>query len=189
MLDLAIEILAHYKNSMGAMSKPMVVFDIDGTLLREADQTPIVPIVAFYREVQNMGISVSIVTNRVGTARVIKNTKRQLAEAGLSGYKSLFFRADRRCNPFVFKYTARRRISENYTVLMSVGDMLWDIGEYGGYGVLVSDKCSELEVTIVPPHINSKCEHKSPMHSSGVIPLSCKIRNVSNVRSFSVASP
>ena len=38
-------------------------------------------------------------------------------------------------NQYQYKLEARKRIPDN--VIMSIGDKPWDIGQYGGYGILV----------------------------------------------------
>ena len=55
-----------------------------------------------------------------------------------TGYKYMYFIPRDKQDPITFKYIARRNLHERgYNVAMSIGDMPWDIGYYGGIGFQV----------------------------------------------------
>jgi len=54
---------------------------------------------------------------------------------GINGFKNIAFRPPLELDVPGYKLRARKAIQD--TVIMSVGDKKWDIGEGGGYGILV----------------------------------------------------
>ena len=53
---------------------------------------------------------------------------------GINGFKNIAFRPPLELDVPGYKLRARKAIQD--TVIMSVGDKKWDIGEGGGYGIL-----------------------------------------------------
>ena len=112
-----------------------VVFDIDDTLISTKTGMCISNVCNLYHHCRQKGYSIYIITARGGTQDGMNFTMRQLQQCGINGYKKVFFRPPYDLNIPLYKKNARKSISE--TVVMSVGDQPWDIGEYGGAGVLV----------------------------------------------------
>ena len=112
-----------------------IVFDIDDTLIR-SDTNEIIPkTFDLFKYCVNKGYHVYIITARVKTQRVINFTLQQLKDLGITGYKLIAFREPNDLNVARYKMNARRLIPQN--IIMSVGDQQWDIGRYGGIGVIV----------------------------------------------------
>ena len=88
-----------------------------------------------YNYCRNKGYIIYIITARGGTSYVINITRRQLHSLGITGYKKVFFRHPMDLMVAKYKKNIRKDIPEN--IIMSIGDQPGDIGEYGGYGLLV----------------------------------------------------
>lgn len=118
-----------------------IVFDIDDTLIDSKSNTPIVPVVNLYHKAREMGYIPFIVTNRAGGHDYYTNY--QLEKMGIVGYKTIYFRRPREIDFWGTKRAARKHITEQgYNIVMSVGDKPWDIGDYGGYGIIIPDSSS-----------------------------------------------
>ena len=115
-----------------------IVFDIDDTLIDSHTDTILKKTFELYRYCITRGYKVYIITARAKTQNAIAYTKAQLVNTGIVGYKSIAFRPPNDYNVTKYKLDARRSIPEN--VIMSVGDQPWDIGQYGGVGVIVRNK-------------------------------------------------
>ena len=112
-----------------------VVFDIDDTLIN-SDTGEIMPkVFSLYRYCVMRGYRVYIITARAWTPNAVKYTLDQLRALGVVGFQSIAFRPPDNWNVAKFKMEARKSIPQK--VVMSVGDQRWDIGEYGGIGVIV----------------------------------------------------
>ena len=115
----------------------VVIFDIDNTLISNEGQ-PIPQVIDFYNYIKNLGLIPVIITNRVGTQEVINFTRQQLLQCGIIGYQSIYFRKNIDSNPWWFKLRARQDIfKRGMKIVMSLGDMPWDIGDYSGLGILL----------------------------------------------------
>ena len=112
-----------------------MVFDIDHTLL-DQHGGPIEPIVYLFHFVKQKGIQPVIITARLGHEKNIEWTKNQLKKHNLGGDNiSMYFLPPDKTDPWRYKYHARKNVHERgLTVIMSIGDEQWDIGEYGGIG-------------------------------------------------------
>jgi predicted secreted acid phosphatase len=124
----------------GSGSKCAVVFDIDGTLLDETTDQAIPEVLALYNLCKDLKIATFIVTAREerpdGENR--HYTHVELQRIGVVGYEDLYMRDAREHDIAKQKQEARESIHQRgYVVVMSVGDMFWDIGEFGGIGVLL----------------------------------------------------
>jgi hypothetical protein len=126
-----------------APSQSIIVYDIDGTLIGH-DGTPRSHIVDTYFHATRNGHEVAIITARPGTPENIERTRRELANIGISKYKCIYFLPPEKIytsTPNIqarFKYLARKDLHNNgQFVFCSIGDMPWDIGDYGGIGFLV----------------------------------------------------
>ena len=75
----------------------------------------------------------------MGGTPKIEYTKKQLHHCNIDEYKQIYFRSPNITNnPWIYKMNARKNIHYNgYIILMSIGDMIWDIGEYGGKGFIL----------------------------------------------------
>ena len=112
-----------------------VVFDIDDTLIN-SDTGEIMPkVFSLYRYCVMKGYHVYIITARANTPDAVAFTLNQLRSRGIIGFRSIAFRAPDDWDIPRFKMEARRSIPQK--VMMSVGDQDWDIGRYGGVGVIV----------------------------------------------------
>lgn len=121
-------------DSLKVKSNSIIVYDIDRTLLHDNGK-PIVPIVWTYNYALCKGITPVIITAREGNHINISYTNKQLTENGITQYKSIYFRPKGIDDVARYKFLARKDIFDRGgDVLISVGDMEWDIGLYGGFG-------------------------------------------------------
>jgi hypothetical protein len=122
----------------GLPSNSVIIFDIDDTLIYNMTDTIINPVFMFYNWIKTLGIIPVIITARSGRKESILYTREQLQKIGISGYNFIFFRNPEINNIYLYKKNCRKIIQDKgYNILMSVGDMPWDIGEYGGYSILL----------------------------------------------------
>ena len=115
-------------------SNQAVVFDIDDTLISSNTYKPIPSILNLYNYCFTKGYHLYIITARPNTRRTIIHTLWQLKLHGITGFK-IQFRPQFNLDVATYKLNARKSIPQ--TVIMSVGDQRWDIGEFGGVGILV----------------------------------------------------
>lgn len=116
-----------------------VIFDIDDTLIAEPNGRRIEPVCKFYNSVLQRGIKTVLITARPAYERTIQWTKCQLQDADITGYDSIYFRDPSEQDIPEYKKSSRKNVWERgINVVMSVGDMWWDVGEYGGIPVLVA---------------------------------------------------
>ncbi len=115
-----------------------VIFDIDDTLLYSNDGKPIREIADLYQYALSKKISTIIITARPGLKDNIQYTIQQLKENNIQNYDLLYFRPETMTNVDEFKNFARRNANEcGYIPLFSIGDMKWDVGQYGGIPLLL----------------------------------------------------
>ena len=122
--------------------KPAIVFDIDGTILVEGVYAPnnqsdiITDVYNFLLKSQEMGITIFIITARPDFLKNRIGTLNMLDDLGIN-YEYLYM-WDRNIfeSATIFKTMSREDIFiQGYNVLMSLGDNVWDYGDYGGLGV------------------------------------------------------
>ena len=107
--------------------KPVVVFDIDNTLLDKNNKV-IEPIRAVYYYCIMMGITTAIITSRSGNFKNIEVTKKQLKDAYIGDIGFLYFRRSSSTDPFISKEKARMNIEKRgYNIVMSLGDQEYDV--------------------------------------------------------------
>ena len=112
-----------------------VVFDIDDTLIN-TDTGQLMPkTFSLYQYCVARGYHVYIITARARTYDAVLYTVNQLKSLGINGYKLIAFRKPDDWDIPTYKLNARKAIPQQ--VVMSVGDQDWDIGQYGGIGVIV----------------------------------------------------
>jgi len=117
----------------------IVFFDIDETLLEPYTNEPIVSVLEFYKYLVKHGYNTAIITARFQNEFNYKCTVSDLESIGIKkDYKFLVLRPLEEYNIKEYKKMARKKIVEQgFNPLMSIGDMNWDIGEYGGIGIIV----------------------------------------------------
>jgi len=120
--------------------RDIVFFDIDDTLLRPYENNkPVKPVLDFYNYLVENGYNIAIITARLYTEENLNYTLSDLKSVGIeNNYKYLFLRNINEFNTKEYKKNARKQVvDDGYIPLMSLGDMYWDMGEYGGIGILV----------------------------------------------------
>ena len=116
--------------------KQAIIFDIDDTLIDSRTHTIIKPVYQLYKYCQNKGYNIYIITARPRIPYGVQLTLNQLYSLGITGFKNIAFRPPLEIDVPGYKLKARKAIADE--VIMSIGDKKWDIGEAGGYGILVS---------------------------------------------------
>lgn len=113
----------------------VIIFDIDDTIYNVSNNTIITPIFELYKYAIENGIYIVFITAREGNPFTIKFTKDQLKSYEIQ-YDLLYLRPPSIKDIYLYKKYARRNVVESgYIPLFSIGDMKWDIGEYGGIGI------------------------------------------------------
>lgn len=114
-----------------------IIFDIDGTLV--ADETHcILPVKMLYNLALQRGYHVFIITARAKTPDNQLFTALMLEKCGIEGYNSMFMRPPKDLDLFSYKEKRRKAIAEmGYYSIMSVGDMSFDFGAYGGVPIKI----------------------------------------------------
>lgn len=117
----------------------VIVFDIDDTMIYSHNNSIIPPVFYFYNLIRQLNILPVLITARPAYPENIKWTQDQLNEVGYLGYVKIFFKPLDKQDIANFKLKARESLkNEGYNVLMSVGDMWWDVGEFGGIPILIT---------------------------------------------------
>lgn len=126
-----------YLSEINKCDQCVVVFDIDETLLDL--QGNVIPwIFDIYNYIKSSNIQIVLITYRLGTEICIKYTLEQLKNKNITDFFRIYFSPNITANPYIYKQNARRSLFEkNYHVIMSIGDEPWDIGNYGGRGILL----------------------------------------------------
>ena len=140
-----INILNELKN----VKMPVVVFDIDNTLL-DKDYKVIEPIRALYYYCNMIGVTTAIITSRKGNEKTIETTKKQLNDAYIGDIGFFYFRQPD-IEPFISKEKARLNIEKRgYTIVMTIGDQRYDIsGKSCGIPVQIPILKNEIESSYV----------------------------------------
>lgn len=135
MKDASEDLIAKRKRHRKHPQSLAVVFDIDETLIGE-NRKRIEPVCMLYDLCLTLNLSPFIVTAREESSR--EATYRELEENGIRDYIGAYFRDAHEYNVARQKKEARKDIQDQgYEVIMSVGDMEWDVGKYGGIPVLL----------------------------------------------------
>jgi predicted secreted acid phosphatase len=118
-------------------SNSAIVFDIDETLLDRIGK-PITQIILVYNYSKMIGLTPIIITSRPGFSENVKATQKQLLNNMICDYRLLFFLPLDRYDSFIYKKLSRKcAVDKGFDIVMSIGDQKWDIGEYGGIGVIL----------------------------------------------------
>ena len=124
-------------SSLTLPSSSTVVVDIDATLINESGER-IEPVCWFYDQVLQTGLIPVLITARPSVPNVVEETEFQLYNANVMDYESIYFRDPSETDIQKYKTNCRKNLWErDYRIIMSIGDKPWDVGEYGGIGVLL----------------------------------------------------
>lgn len=130
--------LIEFHKSLPKTEKDIIIFDIDDTLFDPYTDIEITPVVDFYRYLVENNYTTAIITARENSPINLRYTLEDLERHNIKNFKYIFLRDIYYNDLFLYKKNARKRIIEKgYIPLMSVGDKRWDMGEYGGIGILV----------------------------------------------------
>lgn len=130
--------LIEFHKSLPKTEKDIVIFDIDETLFDPYSDREIIPVINFYRYLVENNYNTAIITARENNPESLRYTLEDLEKHNVRDYKFLFLREPFYNDLFIYKRDARKHIVDSgYTPLMSLGDKRWDMGEYGGIGILV----------------------------------------------------
>jgi len=133
---LASSKILNYKPNMNEA----IVFDLDGTIVFDGTwDTPILPITNFIKHCNDLNISVIIITARPGFESNINNTRNSLQKLAINCDRFFFKNPDFK-DIKEFKINARNYVTDilKHNILMSIGDNSWDMGKYGGLGILMN---------------------------------------------------
>lgn len=125
----------NYKPNMGEA----IVFDLDGTIIYDHSwDIPIKPMIDFINYCTQRNIKIIIITARPGFKNNIDNTRNSLEKLSIV-CDNFFFKNPDFKDVKIFKINARDYVTKNLNlnILMSIGDNEWDMGEFGGLGILM----------------------------------------------------
>ena len=126
-------------SKMKIEDKSAIIFDIDDTLIHSNGHR--IDIMFFlFNYIKFLGIYIVIITSRIGSPENIEATLQQLKFHGIQEVECIYFRNPFKFDcPFQFKEICRKSVydTKGLTVIMSIGDQPWDIGNYGGIGYLI----------------------------------------------------
>jgi len=130
-------VLNKLKNIKEIPVNPCCIFDIDNTLI-DTSGNLIQPVFDIYSYCISMGFSIVIVTCRPSDEHNVKETLLQLKYYGIHNIESFYFMKPHAINPYDYKEKCRFNVkNRGLNTIMSIGDMPWDIGNYGGIGFIV----------------------------------------------------
>lgn len=115
----------------------VIVFDIDGTLI-ENEEICILPVINLYNYILQKGYPIYIITARLFSPENVEYTKFLLTKCNVREYHGMFMRPGNIENLYDYKETRRKYLEDlGLKVIMSVGDMPFDFGKYGGLPIIV----------------------------------------------------
>lgn len=124
-------------DSIDVKKNSVIVYDIDDTLLDRSGK-PIPQIVNTYKYAKSKGLTPVIITARPAIRENIDITVKQLHDADITNYMSIYFRELDTTDIHNYKLLSRKDIHDRgYNVEMSIGDLQWDVGEYGGIPYII----------------------------------------------------
>jgi len=116
---------------------PCCIFDIDDTLI-DTSNNLIDPIFGIYNYCILMGYYIIIITCRPAGDRNIRATIEQIKSHGINIVDRLYFMEIKDSNPYEYKESCRLDVkNKGLNAIMSIGDMPWDVGKYGGIGFII----------------------------------------------------
>lgn len=114
----------------------VAIFDIDDTILYPNKNELIEPIYNLYQYSLKNNVYTIFITAREGNKNTMKYTLDQLKNLGIRGYDLLYFRPPHMKDIKQYKLFARINIIKSgYEPLFSIGDMYWDVGDFGGFPI------------------------------------------------------
>lgn len=121
--------------------RSVIVYDIDGTLIHN-DGRPNHPVIHSYHYAKWRGFQPIIITARPAHPDNVLRTKQQLYQHGIRDYLAIYFMPahidPHPNNQANYKLQARQDIHRRgLRVAASIGDMPWDVGQFGGVGIRV----------------------------------------------------
>jgi predicted secreted acid phosphatase len=118
--------------------KNIIIFDIDDTLICSHTKKTIPHVIDFYKYLDHFKVDKVLITARTAHPEVIQYTLNQLKELEITGFRKIFFRPPHQNDIARFKTMSRKTlVEEGYIPLMSIGDMHWDTGEFGGHPIVL----------------------------------------------------
>jgi phosphoglycolate phosphatase-like HAD superfamily hydrolase len=111
------------------MPYPLVIFDVDGTLLEFGTNLSIQPVVDFYHQVKKLGYHTVVLTARTNQMKSI--TIKSLKKYGIDDYDQIIFRPSIDMDAAQYKLAERKKLATSYEIVANVGDRMSDF--YGGY--------------------------------------------------------
>lgn len=130
--------LIEFHKNLPKSERDIIIFDIDDTLFDPYTDIEITPVINFYRYLVENNYTTAIITARENSPANFQYTLNDLERHNIRDYKFLFLRDISYDDLFLYKRDARKQIvNYGYSPLMSIGDKRWDMGEYGGIGILV----------------------------------------------------
>ena len=120
------------------LNSPIAVFDVDDTLFFNGGKIPNEPVIDFYRLISKIGIPIYIITARLDDQVTIDYTVNSLKELDLK-YEGIFFRSQYENDVYRFKNNTREYLCRTLgkTIIVSVGDMIWDVNTFTHIPVLL----------------------------------------------------
>jgi hypothetical protein len=132
-----IQKVRNYLSGIRIPNRSVIIFDIDDTLIQSSNGKGIADVLQSYYLVNSMGIKPIIITARLYNPYVVNYTYNQLASFGINN-PTVFFCPEGMSDYGRYKLMTRKSIADRgFNIIMSIGDQPWDIGEYGGYGIIV----------------------------------------------------
>lgn len=131
-------IIIFIQNMKNLPINPVVIFDIDDTLINSMTGKPNTHIIEIYNYVKSVGIKPILITARSNSPETIKYTYEQLSAYNISIHNFIYFRPENEFNIAKYKREARKDVkNRGMNAIMSIGDMDWDLGDYGGIGIKI----------------------------------------------------
>ena len=128
-----------------------IVFDLDGTIIFDHTwDSPITPVIDFINYCSNHNIKIIIITARPGYKTNIDNTRISLEKLSIACDK-FFFKNPEFKDVKMFKVNARDYVTKNLklNILMSIGDNNWDMGQFGGLGILMKADKQKISYNLI----------------------------------------
>jgi hydroxymethylpyrimidine pyrophosphatase-like HAD family hydrolase len=128
--------------SCGNIKDKSIIYDIDDTLI-DKNGNPIEDVIETYNLALSKDFTIILITARSKTKESINQTILDLNKCKIFNYKAIYFYDETKGfktedNIKKYKLIARYDVyKRGYSTILSIGDMYWDIGEYGGIGFLV----------------------------------------------------
>lgn len=133
-----VEHIDHMKTQ--SITNPSIIYDIDLTLI-DRDGNPLNPILRTLKYAISQNFFPVLITARQGSLENIATTISQLRTVGIENIPIYFLTAGMR-DVRKYKTDSRKHLTSlGYNIVMSIGDSDWDIGEYGGTGILIPWDC------------------------------------------------